>query len=703
MATYRVTSPEGVTYRVEGPEGASQGEVLSQIEAYKSGPASAPEGYVKPGDVEAAKQKLGVSGSVATGFTNELPENQVRERLGIISEAAGGLGDVAKNVANIAAREAYQGVLDNPIVGAGMGALRTASAPMAPAANVAARLGEDISGGLQKLGLTTAADVAGGLGMAAADVLAPMGAAKWAKGMVASVKGTPAGERILKSSRMRAKDAEQELVQAEKAGADKLRSIEQETAQGKRYVEEIADEQKAAIPTAQELRDKFAKDAPLGKEAGASWQGGYANRLSAEKGRFNQGYADKLTRGADIEAVPEAYVEAGGAIRGAMGVTGKPSAGAAEGVARRLQRVLDIDAFENDQYQNLRNQLREAAPGDRARVQGVIDEFIRDNDLPQMPTVRDLILERQRLKAGQRAASGDYAKHQFGKLIGGLNEDIARANAPLAQDLFSLDNAYRTEFIPYFGKGSITRAISEGDAASVVDRIFQPTLTGGRVGMKSRAEEAMTKARELITDPKQWEGVKKAFTNKLIENSMEGGVLNQKKLVKEWGRYLDPAGSSNAVLRKGLGERDFQSMQSVINQLQRTTPESIDAYAKRLTKGLEQQGKMSAQTVEAATKATKDKLVAKIARETGASTDMVAKRLQSIGSGVFVSGLMRGSSATMLQGGGLVMGSQAIGALLGTIKGRNVFKAMLRSAPGTSQRAAQARIIQQLIGKEEEE
>jgi DNA-binding phage protein/murein DD-endopeptidase MepM/ murein hydrolase activator NlpD len=688
---------------VEGPDGASQEEVLNQIKAYKQSSTPKQESYVQPGNVDAARKKLGVQGNVIEGFKNDLPENQVRERLGIINEAASGIGQTIGNIANVANPEAYQGVVDNPIVGAGLGALRAASSPMAPAANLSARIGEDMSSGLQKLGFEKAADVVGALGMSTADVLTPFSGAGYVRNMVKGIKGTPAGERLLKSSRMRAKEAEEALVQTEKAGAEKLTKIQQEIAQGKRYVEEIADEQKATIPTAQELKAKFAKDAPLGKEAGESWQEGYMSKLGAEKKRFNAGYEDKLMRGSQIEAVPEGYAAAGGKIREAMGVTGRPSMGAAEGVAKKIQSSIDMDAFEQNQYQALRKQFREADPSDKDRVKGIIDEYIKNNDLPELPTVRDLIFERQRLKAGQRAASGDYAKSQFGKLIGGLNEDIAKADATLAKDLFALDNAYKNEFIPYFGKGSLTRAISEGDPAAVVDRIFQPTLTGGRVGTKSRAEEAITKARELIPNEKQWEGVKKAFTNKLIENSMEGGVLNQKKLVKEWGKYLDPAGSNNAVLRKGLGERDFQSMQSVINQLQRSTPESIDAYAKQLTKGLEQSGKVSAKTAEAATKVTRDKLVAKIAKETGADTETVTKRLQSIGSGVFVSGLMRGATTTMLQGGGLVVGSQAIGALLGTVKGRNVFKAMLRSAPGTSQRAAHARVIQQLIGEHGEE
>ena len=688
MATYRVTSPEGKTYRVEGPEGASQEEVLGQIEAYKQGSAPQEESYVQPGDVEAAKQKLGVRGTAKTGFKNDLPENQVRERLGIFNEAATGIGQTVGNLANVANKDAYKGVLDNPIVGAGMGALRAASSPMAPAANIAANIGESMSSGLQKLGLEGAADVVGAVGMSTADVLTPFSGAGYLKNMVKGIKGTPAGERLLKSSRMRAKEAEESLVQAEKAGAEKLTKIQQETAQGKRYIEEVADEQKANIPTAQELKEKFAKNAPLGKEAGADWQKGYDEALGTSKKRFNTEYGSHLEEASKIDAMPLHYVEAGGDLLKTRGITGRPTIGPAEGVAAKLRATIDIDEFEANTYQALRKQLKETDPSDKARVQGIIDGFLVKNELPPAPKLDDLMLERQRLKAGQRAVSGDAAKMQFNKLIEGINNDIAEASPDLAKKLFATDFAYKKEHIPYFGKGSLTRAISEGDAAAVVDRIFQPTLTGGRVGVKSRAEEAITKARELITDPAQWEGIKGAFKNKLIENSMEGGVLNQKKLVKEWGKYLDPAGSNNAVLRKGLGEQEFQSMQSVINQLQRTTPESIDAYAKQLTKGLEQSGKVSAQTAEAATKVTRDKLVAKIAKETGADTDMVARRLQSIGSGVFVSGLMRGSTTTMLQGGGLVFGSQALGAILGTVKGRNVFKAMLRSAPGTSQRAA---------------
>jgi len=728
MATYRVTGPDGTKYRVEGPDGASEEEVLSQIQAYRQGPTE--PSYVKPGDVAGAKRKLGVSGDVQQGFTN-VPQADTSGRgrellggdtvlnpiVGPISEAGKGIAQVAGGVKDLVTTNPFQGpdtpaqgpmdalrnIAASPLGQIGLGAVRTVAAPFAPVADLASVLGGGAANLLDKAGMPKTANVVGGVVQSAGDVLGSLGAAGYTKQVGNLIKGDPrTADKYLKSSRMRAREAEDELVQSTKATEAKVASIKSETEQGKRFVSEVADEQKAAIPTAQELKARFAPNAPLGKDAGKTWQEGYSNQLKTTKDRFNTAYADKLNRGAAIEHAPEDYLAAAKQLRESRGIAERPSIGPAEGVAERLKKYDNLEDFMDDQTKALREQLRNASAGEKGNIQATIDEFLGQGakEMPPTPTVRDLIFERQRLKAGQRAVSSDAAKNQFDRLIKPLENDIVKADETLARELFAVDNAYKKEFVPYFSKGSVTRAISEKDPSAVVDMIFQPTVKGGRIGSTNRAEEAVTRAQELIKDPKQWEGVKRAFTNKLIENAMEGGVLNQQKLVKEWGKYLDPAGSNNAVLRKGLGEADFRSMQSTINQLQRSTPQGIDAYAKDLVKGLEKQGKVSTETVLAAQKLTEKRLVEKIARETGSSTEMVTNRLQSIGSGVFVSGLLRGNTAITLEGAGLVVGSKALATVLGSMRGRNAFKALLRAAPGTSQRAAHARIIQQVINQD---
>jgi len=727
MATYRVTGPDGTKYRVEGPDGASQEEVLSQIQAYRQGPTE--PSYVKPGDVAGAKRKLGVSGDVQQGFTN-VPQADTSGRgrellggdtvlnpiVGPISEAGKGIAQVAGGVKDLVTTNPFQGpdtpaqgpmdalrnIAASPLGQIGLGAVRTVAAPFAPVADLASVLGGGAANLLDKAGMPKTANVVGGVVQSAGDVLGSLGAAGYTKQVGNLIKGDPrTADKYLKSSRMRAREAEDELVQSTKATEAKVASIKSETEQGKRFVSEVADEQKAAIPTAQELKQKFAANAPLGKEAGASWQQGYFRELDTTKKKFNEAYADKLNRGASIETVPEDYLAAAKDLRQARGMAERPSMGPAEGVAERLKKYDNLEDYMDDTAKALREQLRSGSPAEKTYAEDALKEFLGKGakEMPEIPTVRDLIFERQRLKAGQRVVSSDAAKNQFDRLIKPLENDIVKADETLARELFAVDNAYKKEFVPYFSKGSATRAISEKDPSAVVDMIFQPTVKGGRIGSTSRTEETISRAQELLPGA-EWDKVKKAFTNKLIENAMEGGVLNQQKLVKEWGKYLDPAGSNNAVLRKGLGEADFRSMQSTINQLQRSTPQGIDAYAKDLVKGLEKQGKVSTETVLAAQKTVEKRLVEKIARETGSSTEMVTNRLQSIGSGVFVSGLLRGNTAITLEGAGLVVGSKALATVLGSMRGRNAFKALLRAAPGTSQRAAHARIIQQVINQD---
>lgn len=686
-----------------------------------------PEGgggsYVAPGDVAAAKAKLGVSGDVKTGFTNALPENVARERLtkpgllgqliGIGDQFAQGIGTAAEGLGELATTNPFQGpavpssnlkeavgnIAASPIGKTALGIGQAMASPFAPLSDVASSIGEGASNFMQKLGFSKAADVAGAVGQSAADVLAPMAATKYVDAAIGLAKGNPAmNDALLQSNRMKAASAQAELAASEKASTDKLAQIAKDTEQGKQFVSQVAEEQKANIPTAAELKAKFAPNAQLGEQAGKDWQGAFSQAWENSKKRFNKLYGDLTGQGMTEQVVPTNYVQAGGVLEGNTGITGTPST-QAERIAARVHNTVDLSKFEDDTYAAVKKQLDSVPAWDKQRVQGVLDEVVKNGGIPpDAPTMTDLILERQRLKAVQRAAPRDYDKHQLDTLIGGIESDIASANPQMAKQLFSIDHLYATEHAPYFSKGAITRSIAEKDPTTIVDALYRPTVgAGGRVAPNSRAVEAMTRAKEVITDPKQWDAINQAFLNKGIESAMEGGQLNQKGFVKWWQRYADPANTDSKVLRMGLGDKTFNDIQATVNQMQRTTPQTIDQYAKQLNRSLEEQGRVSAATVQAAQRLTRDRLVARIAQATGASTEQVTNRLQSIGSGVFVSGVMRGATATMLEGAGIVMGSKALAAVLGSVRGRNPLKALLRSAPGTAERASAARRLKAFI------
>ena len=665
---------------------------------------------IKPGDV-AARQKQ-MDALAAT----EKP-NVVRERLapggilgapiGIANEFFSGVGDTARNLGNLLSPDAYKGVVDNPIAGTALGVARAVSSPTAPVSDLAASLGEDLSQSAQKAGFTTLADLLGATSMAVADVAAPLAGARYLKKVEQGIKATPRLENaLLKSRRTQANEAKTALSQAETKSAAKLSEVQADLATNKEGIGQLRETAEEMLPTKADLQKQFADKAPLGKDAGGSWKQSFSNKWNESKEKFNRLYGEITDEGAAIEAMPESYMAAGGRVEKAMGVTGVPKAGAAEGVAAKLRKTMDLDRFEDDTYKALKEQLDGVGPADKARVQGVIDEFKAGNEMPEIPTVRDLVIERQRLKAGQRATRGDYAKKQFEGLIKGLEDDIANANEGIAQKLFSTDARYATEHAPYFTQGTVTRAIGTGKAEAVVDSIYRPTISAsGKTGSNTKALEAITRAREVITDPQEWQKINKAFINKGIEFASDGDALDPKKMVQWWKSYKDVAGTNNEVLRKGLGEQSFREIDSVFTQLDRAPKKTLDGLAKDLVHSFEGRAKEATAIETAHIKATRAALEKQIGDLMGTKVGKITDKLQSIGAGVFTSGTIGDgpTSARAVKGGVIVMTAKAVGTLLETTRGRSLLKAVMRGTPNMAQRAATARQIERLANATQQE
>jgi len=77
------------------------------------------------------------------------------------------------------------------------------------------------------------------------------------------------------------------------------------------------------------------------------------------------------------------------------------------------------------------------------------------------------------------------------------------------------------------------------------------------------------------------------------------------------------------------------------------------------------------------------------------------KRVESIGSGVFVSGVMRTNFATMGRGFLLAIGAPTLGNLVSHARGRSLLKALVRSAPGTIEGARAVKGIHALMNAKE--
>jgi hypothetical protein len=656
------------------------------------------EGRVKPGDVEARKKQ------VAAQAAAEQP-NVARERLGsggilnpvtgAISEAFGGAKDFGSGIidtlsgaVNLSPTEAGKGLLKT-----GLGAVRTVASPLAGLTDIASDAGEATHKFLTNLGLEGGADIGAGLVQSALDVVGPMGIGRLGGALRPAVSG-------LKSKRMVAADKAAELAKSEADTAGRVAAIKSGGEAAQESVESIAQAEKSMIPSVNEIRERFAKDAPLGMDVGADFKGTYRSKLGQEKSKFNKLYDEALSGTDDIEVPASSYLERIEKVLAEKGVS-RPLATQAEKVASKAKGALDVTEEAADQLAALERDIGRAAdPASKKMLQDSMQEFIEEGRLPAQPTVRDLVMERQRLKAGQRIAvqaKNDNLTRQFNELIDGITEDIPKG---VRNNLAAVDKQYLDEFVPFFGKKSVTRAIAEGNPENVLDLIIRPAGS-------SKSVEKATRAWELMDDAGR-ESARKAFVNQGLETAMSDGAFKASNFTKWWDKYSDRSGTGDKVLKTVFGD-SYNDMRSVITQLQTSKPKSIDQVAADLTKGFQQAGAAQTKSAEAAQKLMKQRLEKEInelmPERSGAR---VSQRLESIGSGIIAGGTVasligHGAWGRIVAGGILILTAKGVGGLLASAKGRNIFKAMARSTPGTSQAAATARQAQNLLQNLEEE
>lgn len=631
-----------------------------------------------------------------TTLADEQQENRAREYLTVPGEFFGGVGEAGKGIKQAFSNPASifnKDLASTPQGQTLMGVLRAIASPMAPLYNAGTSAGQVVSDLTSPILPGPVSDTLAAGTSTAVDMLSP---AKLIKGAQARKARMAASPDTYASPRSIAERSGKQLDEATAVTAVRKESISSGTDAAVESVESIADAAKKEIPSVTQVRERLAKDAPLGEDAGAQWQQTYKTRLK-EKTALKDAEYKKATDGTDaLESSAENYQAAGGTLQKGQGVTGslptKP-----EGVAARIKKAF---ASDGDIDEAARKQFEGFYANDPAKQQELMDQYRQASVVSEKPTVRELIAERQRLHAGMRAVKDDNSRRQFNSLIDALDEDIALAAPDKYKQLLAADKYYKDEFVPYFSKGSVTRAVAEGAPETVVGSIFRPSSD-------KKAVEKMTRAMELIGDnPEQKAAVGKSFMNKLIEDSFDDGVFSGKKFGTTWNKYANPTGNNDKVLRLGLGDELYKDGKSIVNQLQASKAKTIDDVAKELTASFRQSGKQQIASDDLAFKATKQKLETQIKDLMGPNISYQGGRF--IGQLYMVESLFdfatKGAGAggmKLLMGAGLLASRSAVNKLVATKRGRSLFKAAMRNAPGTVQASATARQIQNFLQDDE--
>jgi len=557
-------------------------------------------------------------------------------------------------------------------------------------------------------------------------------------------KATQQGEKDVVSSRA-LQDAQLKEVRQQTAASEAeigriTKTVGEEKAvlaSGQEAAEEsytsIAKAAREQVPDVKKIKATLAKDAPLGKAAGETFKESYNRGLSVTKTRFNEQYDTLLKTTDNIEVNPEHYSAQINKILGEKGVS-RPLPTSAEATARKAKSMIDVDEDVADQVAALEKQIKSAAdPNSKVYAESALKEFIRDSDIADQPTVAALIRERQRIRAAERSAfqaKNDNLYRQFKELREGIEADIPK---DVFASLKDVDQAYFKEYVPYFSKHSVTRSIAEGSPDSVVDAIVRPSTD-------KKAVEKVTRAFELM-DSGDKESVAKAFMNKTIDRAFKEGEFSPKRFSDAWDKYADVAGNKNEMLRTALGAR-YQDAEGIVNTLRTAKAKSLDETARQAIKSMGEftQGKAAAIEKAAGEKITTlkgfieeaPKLTNKSIQDTGkeiagfrSSTEaqvqalktklvkdieeITGKPVVNVGSGfvgslfivegaiTLATGNIAGGLFKVAAGGLIILSRAATAKLMNTKRGLSVFRSLTRSAPGSVQAMASARIAANIL------
>jgi hypothetical protein len=725
-------------------------------------------------------------------FKEEAP-NVARERQTVSGEILGGLSQFGGDLKTAFAGDASQpdmGPVERLLHGlrAPLGLLRAASGATVigpKLTNAATALGESASDALQKKGFTRGADVVGGLTTALGDVASGVGQAKLgtatssalqkvlptkqskiaslasrAEGDIANVakagEADIATETLLRDAQI--KDIRQVANRNTKAISeiDKAAELEKQAvkrnASADTYLAQSDAEAAAnAIPDPVKLQERLAKNATPGEVAGRSFKDSYQRELSRTKASFNKEYEDILRDTDKVEGAALNYQQSLEKLAKEKGIS-RPLPTKAEGAGAKAQAALtDVDEVTAETVGELTQQLKGARdPAQRKVLQDALDETMAQGTLGEKPTLTDMLRERQRLKAGERAAfqaKDDNLFRQWKDLRSGLDEDI-RSVAPDKLDaLEAAGSRYVQEYVPFFSKKSVTRAIAEGSPETVLDQIIKPTVSAqGRV-LKNKAVESAERGMALLDDAGK-EQVSSTFIKRGFESNFKEGSFDKQGLVKWWDSYADPSNTGNKVLKTALGEK-YKDMEQAVEAFRSNKPKQLADVAAQVAKAsekqvtsqtagieklasnkkatlqdfleeapkLNQQGLQNAnKEIEGIRKATAAKQEAIRAKLKADIEEITGKPYDGAHGGAFTGslfiteGVLEGATGNVgralwkISAGGLLLISRAATAkLLNAKRGVSVFRTLATKAPGTAPAAAAARIAGNILSQTDDE
>ncbi len=657
---------------------------------------------VAPGDVEGLKKLFAEQDKAG-------PYVPLTRDPTVLGELTGGIKQAASDIGTSVSKKDESGApisdLEQALYAgrAGLGVVRAAAAPLAPVESAASRVGSGIQDYLLSKGanptlasvLATVGDVGTNLGLTAGlgptTKLAQAGLRRIAP-EAANVVDSLASKtgNLLKSGRTKAAEA----TAAKEAG---LASEEAKLAQTKSNIEarnesfqSVQNAAERSAPTESTVRNIAGEG--KAEDVGARFKSNYQEKLAAGKQEANALYDRALKGTGDVEANIGSYEEAFNKVLGEKGVS-RPLPTQAEQVAGKAKSILDVSEEAAAQMDEFRKGMARAqAVGDKWQENQWLEtmkQYMKENQLPENPTVQDMVKEVQRLKVGQRAAQAvknDNLVRQFNTLIDGAEASIPK-DVRSALDVANAN--YRENFAPYFGKRSVTRAIAEGSPERVATDIIRPNSD-------KNALEKITRAYELVKDPEQQAAIAKAHLNSLIDNAAKTDNFG-KSLVSGWDRYTNASGNGNKVLRMAYG-KDYEDVNSLMNQFRTAKSRDLSSTVDTVVKQGVKEGKIAEREAVAAKAAIEKKAEDEIKSAMGNLHDY-SKAGILIGPLFVMEGIIHsaigspGGGTRILSGIGLMISRPALQKVMAVKQGRSLVKAALRSVPGSKQAFATARAL----------
>lgn len=662
MAQYEVTGPDGTKYQVTGPDGASNEEVLGQIDAYKQSQIqSAPQPNVPSSDVNA-------------------PVAPIRDP-SFLGELGGGLKEMASSFSGLGKKQelvdtgspvqdAFLNFINTPTAKLGLGAVRAAASPYAPADALAARAGAGTQDYLLSKGvnptlaaaLSTAADMGTNAALTLGTGLVKKGVEKLFPQTTENLAN------YLRPGRQAAKEARGAADTAAAKVDQGLAQTQSDVAFENARVQQQAKNLEASMPGKPEA-EKLAGGVQA-KDVGVKFQAHYGEQLAERKAQGNKLYDEAL---------------------------GPREAGAPSTVDKVQSKMGDEAMSKWDAWQKAKGTPEETAARD-AYYNFLNADPATAGAKGEAPTLRglhDQLLETRVEHRAATRAQNDNVARQLGIRENNILKKMDEVAPGSVAKLNAADRYYATDFAPYFSKGAITRAIADRDPSAIArNAIRPPSQSGKEVQTIDRVIELVGKDSPLHQD------IARAHFGGLIDEASKAKDFRD-GLIKAWDKYTNPRGNENEVLRKAYG-KDYQNYEALVQQFR--TAKSLDL--KSAVKDAFNQGKSQLQqagvTAEAQKKAIEANAKAQIEKVMGKPLDPGAGRM--FGALLITEGLVHSALGNATRGGmeimsgvGVIISRSALMKASQYTQGRSIIKALLRAAPGSNQAFANARLMQNFL------